>query len=263
MNKNQGYTLVEVMIALAISAIVMSVLISLYLASYERYRLQHALMHHQEQALNAIDIVKTAIQRAGYIGCAKLTDTFPIQSYQQYSISPQTQLTGNQESFTVRYAEWPAAVLMTAMQNDSVMTTDNAARVSKGNIALIADCERAEIFAVASVYRVRDHQLIVSTQPLHHRFGAGAEVSRFVINTYWIRPGARKDKQGVAVPALALRDIHHQVTELVEQVARMQVIYTQRNGVAVGAGVALLIATPPVKKYWHVYALSEGEADAR
>ena len=76
-----GSILIELMLSVAIGLLLMSGLIEIYLTSQRAIKLQKQLLEIQTNAQLVSDILHTEIKKSGNIGCAKLTDEFPIISH--------------------------------------------------------------------------------------------------------------------------------------------------------------------------------------
>ena len=68
-SKTQGFTLVELMVAITIGLIILAVLSQVYVGSKRTYRSQEALSRLQENGRYAIDFLGRDIRVAGYMGC--------------------------------------------------------------------------------------------------------------------------------------------------------------------------------------------------
>lgn len=67
--KSQGFTLVELMVAITIGLIILAVLSQVYVSSKKTYRVQEALSRLQENGRYAVDFLGRDIRMAGYMGC--------------------------------------------------------------------------------------------------------------------------------------------------------------------------------------------------
>ena len=68
-SKSQGFTLVELMIAITIGLIILAVLSQVFVSSKQTYRVQEALSRLQENGRYAVDFMGRDIRKAGYAGC--------------------------------------------------------------------------------------------------------------------------------------------------------------------------------------------------
>lgn len=67
--KSQGFTLIELMVAITLGLIILAVLSQVYVSSKKTYRVQEALSRLQENGRYAVDFLGRDIRMAGYMGC--------------------------------------------------------------------------------------------------------------------------------------------------------------------------------------------------
>ena len=268
-NKNirqqcHGAILIELMITITLSLLLLTTLLQLYLTSMRSLHIQSALFDMQHQARTTIAILRESIHRAGYIGCAKLTTGFPIQQDAPYSMTAYTKLqSGNQNSITVRYADFSHVTLTENMHDRRYLQATLEHRYKPGDILIISNCQHADIFQVKKILFSHHVQRMLSVHPLHHHYKKESEIARFHIDTFYIE----KNKQ--QLPALFLRDIYHRTTQLVTGIADMQFMFTvnlQNNikqlaaeqivdwSKVVGVSLSFFAVSPPFKKVWYAYS---------
>lgn len=244
-----GFTLIELMLGMTIALLILSIITTIYLSAEKNFRMQAALSTIQENARTAFELLRNDISLAGYIGCAKLTDDFPVKNLHQYNISKQNKiLISQKKSILVRHVSLAHADLIKMNENSVLYTTANIS-FSENEILLIADCKTAEIFQVKKISFSQGQQIITPIEPLANRYEKNAEVGKFQINKYFI---ANTDRQ-VDPPlfSLYLTDIKNHTVELVESVDEMTITdMFDQNGVE----VSLTLSSPDhflnMKKTW-------------
>ncbi|SRR5579885_1135090 len=269
----KGFVLVELMMVMVTGIVLLGIVFEVYLGCERSLALQAALMTIQDNAETAISILHSEIDRAGYIGCSLLTNDFPIADSTDYSLSAVNRLTGTDSNqITVRYQAFPGAELLASMQGNTSMIVNNQVQFSEGDILLISDCSRAEIFQVAKVSRQHHVQTIMPRVPLHYRYAANAELDRLEINRYFVANTGRTDRDGSPMYSLYREDIHHVKSELVEGVSDMRILYSVYKAGAYtdvpaasvtdwsqvkGVSIDLLVSGTQSKKTWHMYAIPQ------
>jgi type IV pilus assembly protein PilW len=259
-----GLMLIELLAACAISLLLLGGLLTIYLNSVRVSALQAALYEAQDQARSAIDILNSDIHRAGQIGCAKLTADFSLLAYPPYSITPRNKLfSQNEHEITVRYADYPPAVLLETMNNPALLYVSKNKNFKPGEIAIIADCSHAELFKIAAVHSLHNSWRIVPEVPLHELYAVNAEVSRLVVNRYFVAATRHGSM------ALYAQDVTGRHMELVEGIKKMKIYYSIEQGgkvndvavsevgdwsKVVGVGIDLEVEHASIKKTWHSYA---------
>ena len=263
-----GWVFIELIIAMSIGLLLIGLLLTAYVASEKSDRLQTTLNHIQDNAINAIHLLNTALHQSGYVGCAHLTSDFPIIPYQGYSFNSYNKLIGNENEFTVRFMDDTSVLLKKDMQNNSILYTSKEVVFSPGNILIISNCKQAELFQVASVSTTSFYQKIVTQQPLHYLFQGYSEIGRLIINKYFIARTKRVHLDGSPIYALYVADIFHHQTELVEEINHMKITYSlKENGRLIdvsaegvcdwshvmGVNIDLMVNSFPFTKHWYTY----------
>lgn len=265
----QGFILTELMLGATLSLMLLSILLNIYLTVRHSYSLQKSLNTIQENAQLASDIFTTEIHKAGYIGCPHLTEDFPLISHTSHTLTSKNKLTGTSvPTITVRYADFPSAVLIQPMHTFDTLYTSNNVHFSPGDVLIISDCQNAEIFKLKNMNRFKDKQKLVSVSPLNTKFLPQAEVSRLIVNQYFIAKTNDQNNDEQSSSSLFVENILHRKTELVGGIDKMQVLFSiiqEGNIVEVPAemildwskimGVAIHfnMVSNLLKKNWHLY----------
>lgn len=71
--KYQGYTIVELMVAMTLGLILAAGIIQVFLANRQAQRMEQTLARMQENGRIALDIISQDLRQSGYIGCASAT----------------------------------------------------------------------------------------------------------------------------------------------------------------------------------------------
>jgi type IV pilus assembly protein PilW len=229
-----GNTLIELMLSIMLSMLVVGLVITVYLATEKIHLTQTALMTIQENSRAAIHILNSDIRMAGYIGCVKLKNGFFIDNNTPFVLTDKNkiqnysgpEIKAGSNAITLRHMAASHATLLQTMQDYSVLYVTAVPHFSNGDILLIADCKRAEIFLVKKVVILGNHtQKIISARPLSTLFKEYSEVGRFEVNTYFIGKTPYQTTKGLPIYALYRKDIHSYKTELVQGVNDMKIHY--------------------------------------
>lgn len=260
--------LIEIIIAMTLSMLIISVVIEMYLNLQHSYHLQKSLNQIQHSAKVAIEQLNLNIKHAGYIGCMRLTNDFPITSYPPYSLSLRNRLTGSQSEITVVHAEGKFAQYIASPDNMTLLVRSRMG-INRGNILIISDCKHAEIIEVSDVSISHDVKKISLHSPLHYLYDKHAEVSKLKINRFFIGKTQRINVDGTPIYALYVIDINGDQSELVPGVSRMKIQYdvvgvpayinelTDGTNV-IGVAIEFELNAPPLKKVWHSYISLKG-----
>lgn len=252
--------LIELMLAVTLGLLLVSVVLEMYLTSIRNDRLQQALNQIQQNAKITIDILNSDIHKAGYIGCARLTADFPIFSSTPYTLTFNNRISSQvSNEIVIRHASFPNAIMTAPMLDSSILTITQHVHFVAGDIAMISDCQRAEIFQMKEIKTFKDKQIIHTFSPLQHKYGPYAEVSRLEINTYFVANTHRTYADGTPIYSLFVKDIHQRKSELVEGIQYMSfhLDISDRSRV-VGTSMHFTVVTPLMKKIWYSYIAING-----
>ena len=178
----QGLSLIEMMISMAIGSVVILGVLSLFTANTQTYNALQAQTRLQEGANFGLNVIARDLQRAGYRGCYSRGDVYstvepiPAAFDIRFGLSVHNGLSGRTwtasstdlepdvsdgaivgtDIITLRFVENDEAYLSTALVTgveDVQVTVGSgaASNVAANDLALISDCEKATLFKVTSV----------------------------------------------------------------------------------------------------------------
>jgi type IV pilus assembly protein PilW len=226
----RGVMLIEVMLALLLSMGIFSILILLYVAAEKNHAMQVSYYEVEDNSQIALQIISRDIQQTGFVGCARLTADFPVQSYAMYALFPNNKIMGTNTTLVTRFAGM-AAYLQQSMLSLTTLFASSDSHFSAGDMAIISDCYSAEIFRIKTVFENNHIQKIISELPLHKQYNQYSEISHFEINTYYVAKTKRTDSFGKGIYALYRRNAESHVVELVEGVEQLLMTYdVNENG---------------------------------
>lgn len=269
-----GISLIEIMVALTITTIIASAIFEMYIVSKHSYQLQMALHDIQFKANIVTHTLKKNIQSAGYMGCRRLAHQVPLPSSTHYQLTPANKLVASNEMLNVKYASQQKSLLHDSMSSVSSLMVNSNITYKVGEILIITDCSKAEIFQIAALSHTKQFTKIIPTVPLHYLFDKEAEVSKLVVNEFYINQS--KNEQGQFSRALFVKDIKQHVTKLVDGIDHLTFRFTLRNesgGIAlkaneindwsqvVGVAIEFDVTSYGLTKHWFAYvAMQEGVA---
>ncbi|MES2218479.1 MAG: hypothetical protein V4501_08700 [Pseudomonadota bacterium] len=265
----RGLTLIELLMALASTLFLLLALATMLITLQKNFNTEETLNTLQENARAAMQILQTHIHNAGNIGCAKLQEGFAVKSFGAYSLSSQNKLVGTAHEITVRGAGGISGGLIHDMNDKNSIYITAKPVFEAGDLAIIADCETAEIFQIKNITIVTPYiRRIESITPLAKNYLQTATISRFEINTFSVERTSSKDNQGKAVTALYVKNRHHRKMELVEDIANLIFTYdvkinqrlqsltaeqvTDWSSV-VGITIHFQVKHFPFTKHWYTY----------
>lgn len=225
--------LVELMVALLLAMLVLSIATTLYLSAQASFTHVNAMSEIQENSRLIAELLRLPIQMAGQIGCGKLTEDFPIFNSTAYPLTTKNKILIKDNEITVRSASQEVNTLMKNMRSLRVFYLSSVPKFSVGDVLIISDCQRADVFLVAEVEITHELQRLTAVQPLSKLYGAQSEVSKLEIKRFFVKDTGRKFSNGEAINALYVDDLQSHVNELVQGVNVMQVSLFSNSSVEI------------------------------
>jgi type IV pilus assembly protein PilW len=250
LRNNSGAMLVELMLACALALVLIGLLLKIYLGSQQSARIQSSLNQIQDNAKIAITILSSEIHQAGYIGCAKLTNDFPL-FFTRYELTEKNKIKGDRHSITIRHAAFKSDYLIKDMLSTSILEVKDDIHFKKNNILIISDCKHAEIFQIKNIIYSRGIQIITPISPLHNQFDSRAELARFEVNHFFISRTKRKDFYGNPISALYVKNLQGETTRLVDGINDLNIQYLMGHAGVSGVKINLNVCSARLCKIWH------------
>ncbi|MEQ9544421.1 MAG: PilW family protein [Marinobacter sp.] len=263
--KAAGLSLIELMIALALSATLIIGVITIYLDSSQTSRLSNSLARIQEAGRIVTEIIVRDVRMSGFQGCADpntismtiIADNPPTTDFFQTSLrgwevdngtwADGTEFDGESiegdavvgsDVISIQRGEIVPINLtgnMTAT-NANIQVAGQLAMFDQNDIVLISDCENADLFRISSNPESgtwAHANNVNSGNRLSQAYNETARIMRFSSTTYFVADSGRVDARGNAVFALyRQRETNaggsFAVDELVEGIESLQVLYGER-----------------------------------
>ncbi len=251
--KNKGFSMIELMIAIALGTLIVITVGEIYLSSRTTNNIQIGLARLQENGRYANYLLSLELRMAGFTGCsnqrpAEVTNVVssgpnmadfdvPLVGYDGlssgFSPSLPTNLTGKPLPGTdvveIRKASSMGVNLKADMnrKNNPVLVEDRLG-VKAGDIIMVTDCTVGDIFMAGANTNATSITHTVSnntTNNLSIPYLTNAQVMLFQYYSYYIKNTARTNAQGEAIPALFRMDVHGNEEEIAEGVEQMQIRY--------------------------------------
>ena len=218
--KLRGFTIIELMVAITISALILGVLTQVYAGAKRSYRVTEALSRMQENGRYAMDYLARDIRLAGYMGCVSSgtavsnmanpvtgwsplnTATSPItikgiEGYEASLVSPSA-ITGSTavatDAVLVQFFS-PSSAKLThfpTATNANIQISGNPLNFRQYEILVVTDCAFADILKATTVSSGGGTVTIAHSTSNNTRnttygtYGQNAEVMRMQSNVYYI-----------------------------------------------------------------------------
>ncbi|MHA7841381.1 MAG: PilW family protein [Gammaproteobacteria bacterium] len=234
MNRWKGFTVVELLIAFALSMMLLVTVTQLIIDEKTQYAKQQQLLDVQEGAQAATlifhDIVD-AMQSSVNVGChpALWVNHTDGRYFQWLSRGNQWAINKN-NNFIVQHWKTPLTLLSQPMVSLSQLAVDKANFfIKKNRPVVITDCQLAEVATVISVHHKQEKTILTLKEPLSQRYGGNTKqswVTPLLQDTYYVNRTSRCNKAGQPINALYVKDIAHDVYELIPGIMSLS-IYQQ------------------------------------
>jgi len=247
LRRQQGVTLVELMIALAIGLLVTVAMLKVYVDASGMYRFNEGLARVQENGRFALEFIRRDARVAGFWGCN--SDTVLVNGIKPASnayidvdagdiAGTSDDGLNNADSITFRSATGSGVLVTSGMSNENSRITvdpESIGSLSKDTAALISDCENGDLFQITGISGTTLEHTVAAdanaSPDLSKKYLAGARVYEARQTTYCVADGIGKDKDGKPIPSLRRAYGKNSVSdcetgdELLEGIENMQILY--------------------------------------
>lgn len=261
MNKQSGFSLVELMIAVTLGLIVITAVSSIFLSSNKTNKTQENLARLQENARFALNKMQTDIRMAGYRGCLGRKGSAPaaevtlvnniikgstyaddfflaLQGFNAGAAAWSPALDGSiaaaipaptagSDIISVRMSTGTSTPLSALMANKSatIAIAANPDNLAVGDTALIADCVTSTVFKITGITATSiEHSTATNTvENLGRAFDTDALVTPIATVTYYVGPSADL-ANGLS---LWRKTNNSSSEELVDNVEQLQITYAE------------------------------------
>ena len=262
-NRQRGLSLVELMVAITIGALLLGGAVSLFVSNKVTYQVTSDLSRLQENARFALDTMVRDIRMAGYFGCAndmtKITNNTGFTGGTLWDVSSALEGVNNAadtgtwspsgrdvntsgtgttgdiaagtDAITVRYASG-AGVPVTA-STPTLITVSDVSEFTVKDVAVISDCGATDVFLV-SAKNTSSNQLTPNALSRAYDPTANPTASTFYAARYYVANNGLTDPDGTPHKSLFREtNIFDPVAgapkpdprELIDGVEDMQILY--------------------------------------
>jgi type IV pilus assembly protein PilW len=253
MKKITGVTLVELLITTVLALMLLLAANYFYMASKSNFNIQSSYSRLQENGRFAAYYLSNYLGKAGYAGCfnlatsnitnnisspsAAFTNTYPVQGYDglasSYSPTLSTAITGtpvfNSDVVTIHTTSNTPMLLTASMSTRSQsLTLNNTQNITQGQPVVITDCNTADLFMATngtSSTQITHNGTLNQNANLSMAYSVNAEVLATHYYAYYVRNTGRVNANNNPIYALVQEDENNTITELVEGVEQMQILY--------------------------------------
>lgn len=184
MNKQQGISLVELMISLLLSSLLISLLMKHYLISKQQYHQSQMVLEANYEWQLVSSLIRDSIRHAGFTPCIGINhliikDRRSFQSTQLKAV----RITADNHLMISRMSNH----FSEAQLSDSYhLLVDNSVDLPSKASLLIADCLHAEIHSLSRVYSTPKGMMLVLEKPLLFDYVAPLYVGEWMEEHFFI-----------------------------------------------------------------------------
>jgi len=281
-HKQQGHTLLELMLALSLGFFILTASLSFYQSTQKTQKIQKVIATARENAKFAFDLIRADIQMAGFYGCItpiadrrvistlNTPDAFKWNFLQavfasEYSTSKEwnppldTSLTNADvyqgDVLTLRYADRQEFNVAEHNNNTALLKTTAKNNLRRYDYGLVSDCLSGSIFqktnSTTGSFSIQHDTDAVpnkyagnATEDLGYTFTTQANVRRLYSISYYIA------KKTGRIPALYRKDGARRAEEVISGIAEMRLSFgvdRDKNGVV---DIYLSAAQIHAANYW-------------
>ncbi len=248
-----GFSIVELLVAMAISLVLMTGIYQLFAGNSETYRINENYARLQENGRFVLGFLTSEVRSAGYYGCfsdsgnlkstlnspdsflynfAQAIEGFDASSATVWTPAVDTSITsplGGSDILTIRRVDLDTSMRVAAdmTASDANISLVGVTEDLDGRILLINDCQEPWVFQSFSsgspiVHDTSNADLPGNSQDnFSYAFGAGADVYKIETVSYYVRNTSDVPRQ----PALYRKIGTSNAQEVLRGVENMQILY--------------------------------------
>lgn len=238
----RGFSLLELMLTLALSSVVITLLVQMYLTTQNFNRTENDLAHFQEDLRMVSYVLTRNIQMAGYAGCIGIKD-LQLKNHTPFDFNAQNIIRGfdsqNAPSYlkgkilagtdvmVVQRAGDNVTSLISQVGSDAVnLLVKNNPATQENKVLLITDCVHGDLFIAKNEIGDRIYLAQGKIEHAYQNQALMTEVSRFSELAYFVGPTGDYDTKGNPVYSLYfLLNESGDKQELITGVSGMKIQY--------------------------------------
>ena len=184
MHNTAGFSLIELLIALLLSALISILLIRHYLNAKEQGHYLQAAIEQSYELQLVVDLIRKSAKRAGFSPCANIDHLITRDARQADTILEALRVTDATIQIN-RMSEHIDTVLEIPNENQIVATHYHTLVANQP--VLIADCYHAEVHQIAQVYGSKHGQSIRLVQRLAYAYHDPIYIGPWLEEVYFIK----------------------------------------------------------------------------
>lgn len=216
--KHKGFTLIELMIALAISVFLLMALSDAFFSVKKAVDEREKMMSVEAKALQVITYLNQELPYAGFVGCFNVARDNPVINHlaiKDIALTTSSVLSQDPQVLSATLAEH-LVLFSESMKNKTDILVSDPGDLQKQDKVVVSDCSGAEIDSIESIRKVINKAVykIVLSRPLSRLYQPYASIAVLRRYRYFLRSVNQKRQSSV----LFVEDEQGRSHELVEDV---------------------------------------------
>jgi len=244
----RGFSLLELLLTMALSVVVITLLVQVYLTTQNFNRTANDLAHFQEDLRMVSYSLTRNIQMAGYSGCIGIKD-LQLKNHTSFDFNAQNVIRGFDSQNVPSYLQGKVltgtdvvivqragddATILTAavIAGATSITAKNNPATQDNKVLLISDCVHGDLFTAKNEIGDRVYLADGKIEYAYQNKALITEVSRFSELAYFVGPNGDYDAKGNPIYSLYF-SLNESVDkqELITGISRMNIQYgVDENG---------------------------------
>mgnify|MGYP000644394327 CR=1 FL=1 len=222
MRRQEGISLVEILIGLFLTTLLIAVMMQLYLANKRQYNQVQTLLEQSFELHAVMDLIRDSVRKAGFTPCIGLNALETLEGRSNQVRLKAVELSGDksQELVIKRMSDHFTTVIEAISPAELLVKPELSLRSQQR--LLFADCFHAEVAEVLQVQKMGRGVLLKLIRPLSFKYIAPIYLGEWLEEKFFMQ----KNKQGY--PALYYQLNHAE--ELTSQVKKMSIALRANQG---------------------------------
>lgn len=192
MVRQQGISLVEVIVGLCLASLLMTLVMQLYLKTKQNYLVTNTLVEENFDLQLVSDLIRDSLRKAGFTPCLSLQYLQSLDSRQSRTGLAALETNGKDTLAIHRMSEF--FYLLRQQISPTQLVLQPTTNLTTQQTILIADCYHAEVHQIAKVYQTKSGTFISLVKSLTFHFVAPVYIGEWIEEKFFIQKNKRGEK---------------------------------------------------------------------
>ncbi|KTC81543.1 PilW family protein [Legionella brunensis] len=192
MGKNNGLSLVEMMVTLFLGTLLLTALIEHYLSAKRQYDNTHALLEKTFELEWALDLIRNSVRSAGFTPCINLNRLESIDGHHKRRLWAIEINAGKPQALRINRMNEYFNSIIKFTADEFIISKENSYQANEA--ILIADCYHAEVQEISSARQSGNSIIIKLKKPLFFDYLKPAYVGKWTQEEFFIKENKRGER---------------------------------------------------------------------